>query len=163
MLWQSIKQRNPACRVRAPVSDGSVWLWYQLSFPKEINSSLALGRHSFCVGIMGVLTCLFSLQALIAIPSCPGSSWLPATSPQPPDEKERWSWFPLLCSCSFYPFLSILVCWACSLFLLCPALGLLGWNQPSLLLLDRRAVFCSDPLHCSLAEPPFAWLLLCKL
>lgn len=115
MLWQSIKQRNAACCVRVPVSNVSVWLWHQLSFPKESNSYFALGRHNFWIGIIDILIYLFSLQALMAIPSCPGSSWLPATSPQPPEEMERWLWLDLLCSFSFYPFLNIFVYCASSL------------------------------------------------
>lgn len=152
MLWQSIKQWTQPT-VQKPVSDGSVWLWHQLSFPKESNSSFALGRRSFCIGLIGILTSLFSLQALIAIPSCPDSCWIPATSPQPPEEMER---FALVCSFSFYLFLNIFVYCASSL---SSALQWASWlESASHLLLDRRVVFCSDPLHHSLTELPLPWL-----
>lgn len=162
MLWQSIKQRNPAWCVRVPVSDGSVWLWHQLSFPKESHSSFALGRHSFCIGVIGILTSLFSWQALIAIPSCPDSCWIPATSPQPPEEMERWSWFALLCSFSFYLFLNVFVYCASSL---SSALQWASWLESALPFTAGQA---SCVLLWPLASPPHRTsfsltFLVCKL
>lgn len=152
MLWQSIKQRNTACCVRIPVSDQSAWHWHQ---PPLIKRKQRL----FCCRQRKVsLTYLISLQALITIPSCPRSSWLLAVSPQPTEEMGRLC-LPLCCSCSFYPFLSCCCALGTWPALPLPCSGLLGWNQPSPLLLDRLVLFCTDPLHHFFTGPPFPWPL----
>lgn len=97
---------------------------------------------------------LFSLWALVTIHSCPGSSWILATSPQPSEEMARSS-FSLLCSCSFYPFFWLYLCTG---HMACFSSALLwgfGWNQPSPLLLDRLVVSVPTPCTTSSQDLPF--------